>query len=231
MGEVESKVKLIDYTNNPERNIAIASRMCYSDKNFEELSNNLSEEEIEEQVKKILDLGHYSTLEHTFFMFSIKTDRVSSHQLVRQRIGVGYSQRSQRFVDESDFDYITPNSIKENEEAEDLFKDAMSYGNEVYRKLINQYDIPKESARYVLPTIKTNIIASYNARSLYHLFKLRCCRRAQKEIREIADSMLKQVREVAPVLFSNAGPDCVRKGRCTEGDMSCGQPRDDLMVD
>ncbi len=80
-----------------------------------------------------------------------------------------------------------------------------------------------EDARYVLPNAcTTKMIVTMNARSLHNFFKLRCCNRAQWEIRDLACKMFALVKEVAPDVFENAGPGCVR-GACTEGRMSCGK--------
>lgn len=220
---VEPSAELIDYTDDPEMNVAVAARLCYSEKGNKEIRKNLDNGRKEALIKKILDLGHYSTLEHTFFSFQIVCSRVTSHQLVRQRIGVAYSQRSQRYVKEDNFDYIIPPKIKnKGKEAVEVFKDHYEKSRETYNSLLDKGILP-EDARFVLPAVKTNLIASYNARSLYHLFSLRCCTRAQWEIREIARSMLEQVKSVAPLLFSKAGADCEAKGICPEGDLSCGR--------
>lgn len=220
---IEPKVELIDYTSEPEKNVATAARLCYSAQEGTVIRQEMGEEEINNLVEKILDLGHYSTLEHTFFSFHITCSRVTSHQLVRQRVGVSYSQRSQRYVQEDRFDFIAPPTIKNSSpEVIEIFKKHYENSRDIYQDLLDA-DIPAEDARFVLPAIKTNLIASYNARSLYHLFSLRCCSRAQWEIRRIANQMLSQVKEVAPVLFSRAGPDCVAKGVCPEGELSCGR--------
>ncbi len=220
---VEPSAELIDYTDDPEMNVAVAARLCYSEKGNQEIRESLDEKKKADLIKKILDLGHYSTLEHTFFSFHIVCSRVTSHQLVRQRVGVAYSQRSQRYVKEDNFNYIIPPKIKsKGPEAVAVFKDHYEKSRETYNKLLDK-GIPPEDARFVLPAVKTNLIASYNARSLYHLFSLRCCTRAQWEVREIARSMLEQVRAVAPLLFSKAGSDCEAKGICPEGDLSCGR--------
>ena len=71
----------------------------------------------------------------------------------------------------------------------------------------------------------TKLIFTMNARELLHFFELRCCNRAQWEIRRLADEMLRLVKPVAPIIFANAGPGCVR-GRCPEGKRTCGEPRD-----
>jgi thymidylate synthase (FAD) len=83
-----------------------------------------------------------------------------------------------------------------------------------------------EDARYVFPNAcETKMVTTMNARSLYNLFNKRCCNRAQWEIRQVADEMLKLVKEVAPVLFKNAGAPCTVTGKCPEGSMSCKNPR------
>jgi len=220
--EVEPQAKLIDYTPEPERNVALAARLCYSKKGAEEIERDMTEDEIEELVKKVVNMGHTSTLEHTYFYFHIQCSRVTSHQLVRQRIGTSYSQRSQRYVTEDNFDYIVPPSIKDNEKSLQLFRQKMEDLQQVYVQLLEQ-GIPEEDARFILPTIKTNLMVSYNARSLRYFIRLRSCNRAQWEIRKIAQQMLKQVKEVAPVLFADAGPPCVMDGECPEGELSCGR--------
>ena len=94
---------------------------------------------------------------------------------------------------------------------------------ELYEVLADN-GIPKEDARFVLPNATdTKIICTFNVRSLYNFFEHRCCNRAQWEIRELAWKMLQLCRDVAPVLFENAGPGCLR-GACPEGAMSCGKP-------
>ena len=80
-----------------------------------------------------------------------------------------------------------------------------------------------EDARYVLPNAcTTRIVMTANARSLRNFFRLRCCNRAQWEIRALAEEMYKLVYAVAPTLFGHSGPACV-DGACTEGKMSCGR--------
>ncbi|MFP4021626.1 MAG: FAD-dependent thymidylate synthase [Halanaerobium sp.] len=220
--EVRPKAKLINYSENPEKNVALAARLCYSKAGAEELEAKMTQEDMNNLVRKVVGLGHYSTLEHTYFYFHIVCSRVASHQLVRHRIGVSYSQRSQRYVKEDNFDYITPPKIAKNEKAAQEYKEWMEKGREIYNKMLEE-DIPAEDARFVLPTVKTNLMVSFNARSLYHFFSLRCCSRAQWEIRSLANQMLKQVKDIAPVLFEKAGPPCEAEGHCPEGEMSCGR--------
>ena len=93
---------------------------------------------------------------------------------------------------------------------------------EDYRKAEKQ---AIEDARYVFPNAcETKIVVTMNARSLLHFFNVRCCNRAQWEIREMATEMLKECKKIAPALFKKAGPDCVY-GKCGEGKMSCKHPR------
>jgi len=220
--EVEPTAKLIDYTAEPERNIAAAARLCYSKKAGNDLFVEMTDDEVKKLVRKVIDLGHTSTLEHSYFYFYVCCSRVTSHQLVRQRIGVSYSQRSQRYVTEDNFDYIVPPAIKKNKKALELFREKMEKAQEEYSKLL-ELGIAQEDVRFILPAIKTDLMVSFNARSLLHFFKLRCCNRAQWEIRKIAWQMLSQVREKAAVLFEKAGASCDINGICPEGELSCGR--------
>ena len=116
-----------------------------------------------------------------------------------------------------------PETISGDPEAEKLFEETMERIWEVYRELREKF--PAEDARYVLPNAcTTNITITMNARELLHFFSLRCCNRAQWEIREMADRMLALSREVSPTIFRDGGPPCIR-GPCPEGKLSCGKPR------
>lgn len=217
------KVNLIKHTENPERVVAMAARLCYSPSGASELAEKMSDEQVESLLKKIVELGHASTMEHASFTFAIEgVSRVLTHQLVRHRIA-SYSQQSQRYVAAHDFEYIIPPTIARNKEAEEKFVSLMKKIRETYDEL-TELDIPKEDARYVLANAtETKIVVTMNARSLMHFFNLRCCNRAQWEIREMANLMLAEVKKVAPVLFKNAGASCVNFGRCPEGAMTCGK--------
>lgn len=98
------------------------------------------------------------------------------------------------------------------------------------KRLLKKYEkIAIENARYVLPNAcETKLVLTMNARSLLNFFNLRSCNRAQDEIRELSDKMLIECKKVAPIIFSKAGPECVRT-KCSEGSMSCGKPRLDLL--
>lgn len=217
------KVKLLEHTPNPERVVAMSARLCYSASGAEELADKMSDAQVEKLVEKIVKLGHASTMEHVSFTFGIEgVSRVLTHQLVRHRLA-SYSQQSQRYVAEHDFEYIMPPSVAAKPEAKAKFEALMEQIRTTYDEL-SEMDIPREDARYVLANAaETKIVVTMNVRSLMHFFNLRCCHRAQWEIRELAYKMLEQAKEVAPLLFKNAGASCVETGHCPEGEMSCGK--------
>ena len=245
------KVKIIAYTPNPEEVVASAAKLCYSKVGVDEIQENLTEEGIEKFVSMLSAIGHHSPLEHCTFTFAVEgISRACSHQLVRHRIA-SYSQQSQRYVKLDKFDYIIPAAIENNEFAKDIFLNAMEQDQKAYNgiveELMNEYiassgytlaSIPKneynkleklaiEDARYVFPNAcETKIVFTMNVRTLMNFFTHRCCDRAQWEIRDLANEMLIQVKEIAPTLFKKAGASCVR-GKCPEGSMSCGNPKKD----
>ena len=217
------KVTLLEHTPDPERVVAMAARLCYSSSGAAELAEKLSAERVKEMVEKIVKLGHASCLEHVSFTFGIEgVSRVLTHQLVRHRIA-SYDQQSQRYVAAHGFQYITPPTIAEKPEAKAKFDALMQKIRATYDEL-TEMGVPKEDARYVLANAaETKILVTMNARTLLHFFNLRCCNRAQWEIRAMAYEMLRLVKEVAPTLFYNAGASCVNTGRCPEGAMTCGK--------
>ena len=217
------KVKLMQYTPEPERTVAMAARLCYSAVGAEELAEKMSQSQVAGLVSKIVELGHLSTLEHVNFTFAVEgISRVLSHQLVRHRIA-SYSQQSQRYVGEHDFEAIVPPSIAARPEAAAKFAALMAQIRTAYEELTD-LGIPKEDARYVLANAtETKVVITMNARTLLHFFSLRCCMRAQWEIRAMAEAMLKEARQAEPLLFAKAGPTCLSAGYCSEGKMSCGR--------
>jgi len=217
------KVRLINHTPEPERIVATAARLCYSAADLDELQEKITEEKAAEMVKKMIELGHGSTIEHASFTFAVEgVSRVLTHQLVRHRIA-SYDQQSQRYVAEHNFEYITPPKIANNKETKEKFDKLCGDIQKIYDEFV-EMGIPKEDARYVLPNAtETKILITMNARSLMHFFNLRCCARAQWEIRDLANKMLGEVKKVAPVLFSKAGASCEATGVCPEGEMSCGR--------
>lgn len=232
------KVKLIQYTPEPEKTIAAAAKLCYSAVGVEEIMENLTKENTERFLNMLMSFGHESPIEHVSFTFAVEgVSRSLSHQLVRHRIA-SYSQQSQRYVKLDQFQYIMPPDIENDLKAREIFIKAMRDSQRVYDELV---DILKkkhiengvdersaekkaiEDARYVFPNAcETKVVFTMNARSLLNFFHHRCCNRAQWEIRTMADKMLEEVRCIAPMLFKYAGPRCLQ-GPCPEGKMTCGK--------
>ncbi len=242
-----AKVTLLSYTPEPEKVVAAAAKLCYSSAGIPEITQGLTEESTASFVRMIAELGHASTLEHVSFTFGIEgVSRSFLAQMTRHRIA-SYSVKSQRYVGESEFSYVIPPEIEAIPEAKEEFTAAMEEDRRHYSRLAalltekHQRDLmrdgetdekaalrkaqkmSREDARFVLPNAcETKMVCTLNARELLHFFSLRCCNRAQWEIRGVANQMLGLVRKVAPDLFRNAGPACVR-GACPEGKMSCGR--------
>lgn len=239
-------VELLAYTPNCEKIVASAAKLCYSSSEIKGIMNDLDNEKTLKFLNNLMSMGHESPIEHVTFTFGIEgVSRSLTHQLVRHRIA-SYSQKSQRYVTEGQFEYIIPPEIENSPKAKELFLKAMEEDQQTYDQItkilkekhyesfIKQGKTEKqansmaekkaiEDARYVLPNAcETKIICTMNARTLMNFFHHRCCERAQWEIREMAIKMLMLVREVAPTLFKYAGPSCV-SGNCPEGKMSCGK--------
>lgn len=218
------QVELLYHTQDPERAIATAARLCYAPVGAAELMESLSEERVKSVLRTILLSGHHSTLEHASYTFAIDgVSRALTHQLVRHRLA-SFNQQSQRYVKFKDgIDVVKPESIAENEEASARFDDLIAQIERAYQAFV-EVGIPAEDARYILPNAaESKIVVTMNVRELLHFFELRCCNRAQWEIRELAHRMLELARPTAPYVFADAGAGCVR-GRCPEGKMTCGHP-------
>ena len=214
-------VQLLTHTPQPEQIVAAAARLCYSDAGISDLVT-APEHQQARLIEKILDLGHFSVLEHVSFSFGIEgISRACSHQLVRHRLA-SFSQQSQRYVTISDqFPAVEPPTLHQHPELQQRYHELLAQVQQLYTDLI-EAGVPAEDARFVLPNATaTKIVMTMNARELHHFFSLRCCRRAQWEIRAMAKQMLLLCRTTAPLLFANAGPGCLR-GPCPEGKMCCG---------
>lgn len=218
------KVKLLEHTPEPERTIAAAARLCYAPVGADELFEKMGEKEIEKLLTFLIGAGHMSAIEHATFTFAIEgISRACTHQLVRHRLA-SYNQQSQRYVQYSEnLEFIIPPAIKKKPALRKRFEEQAKSSLENYRKMLGE-GIEAEDARYLLPqAAETKIVVTMNARELLHFFTLRCCDRAQWEIRNLAITMLEVVKEIAPIVFAQAGPVCLR-GPCPEGTMTCGKP-------
>ncbi|TCL74301.1 thymidylate synthase (FAD) [Hydrogenispora ethanolica] len=217
------KVKLLAYTPEPDRLVAAAARLCYSPVGVDELLEKLTPERMERLLGQLRESGHDSPIEHASFSFGIEgVSRALTHQLVRHRIA-SFSQQSQRYVKNGDFETIVPPSVARDPGAQAAFTAAMDQIRTAYRELLAA-GIPAEDARFVLPNAcETKIMVTMNARSLINFLEIRACTRAQWEIRALALAMRDELRQVAPLLFRLAGPSCETRGYCREGKMGCGR--------
>lgn len=234
MKPVQAQVKLVCHSPNPAQLLAAAAKLCYAAD-----TETLFEQDPASAgkfVKMLRELGHMSPVEHATFTFYIEgVSRSMTHQLVRHRLA-SYSQRSQRYVNHADFDYIAPPQLK-GKTVEDQGRqvDAAAYFAETMTLIAERYlklnkalgrtgESSNEDARYVLPNAcETKILMTMNARELLNFLEGRLCLRAQWEIRAVADRMLELVRPVLASVFDGAGPKCIRLGGCPEGKQTCGR--------
>ncbi|MCD7946479.1 MAG: FAD-dependent thymidylate synthase [Clostridiales bacterium] len=239
-------VKLLAHTPEPERVVAAAARLCYSATGVDALLEKSTPEKDAKFVRMLAGLGHASPIEHASFTFAIEgVSRSLLAQITRHRIA-SYSVQSQRYVRLDDFRFVIPPEVEADPAARAAFLQAMEEEGRHYlniaaalqekhrRELIAQglseqeadkkaEKLANEDARFVLPNAcETKMVVTMNARSLQNFFRVRCCNRAQWEIRALAEEMYKLVYPVAPALFENMGPSCVCGG-CTEGKMTCGK--------
>ncbi len=240
------KVELVAHTPDPQRTIAAAAKLCYSPSGAMNIKDGLSDEKVEAFLQKLESFGHDSPVEHVSFTFAVEgISRSLLAQLTRHRIA-SFSVQSQRYVKQDRFCFITPPEIAQNDVATPLYTEAMNASWRYYEQLTEvlynkhleqflQSGIDEktakskaqktaiEDARYVLPNAcETKLMMTMNVRSLRNFFGLRCCNRAQWEIKEMAWQMLDLCKSVAPALFAKSGPSCVA-GKCGEGAMTCGK--------
>jgi thymidylate synthase (FAD) len=215
------EVKLVAYTPDPEIVCAAAASTSFKPDDSAELFRNMTIEKARKVLQKVIGYGHVSVIEHANFTFAISgVSRSLTHQLVRHRVA-SFTQQSQRYVkaDPNNTDwFVIPETMKDPGQQE-RFKQRMAQIAKWYEEAIAD-GLPPEDARFYMPNAaKTNIVVTMNARELLHFFSLRSCARAQWEIRHLSDEMLRQVKPVAPSIFESAGPNCVQRGYCTEGDL------------
>ncbi len=231
MGRTSLKVELLTCTPDPQEIVAMSARLCYSGADIDDLKKGVMEKDQGRYLKRLTDMGHLSPIEHCSFSFGIEgVSRSLLAQITRHRIA-SFSVQSQRYVSkvqqEGWFTYVLPPSIEAlGDEAVQTYHEQMmtmqKWYNDWHEKLGNG-ESSNEDARFVLPNAcETRMVVTMNARELLHFFRLRCCNRAQWEIRALAWEMLRLSEQKAPALFREAGPACLC-GPCPEGKMSCGK--------
>lgn len=241
-----AKVEMIACTPDAEKIVAASAKICYSPAEAAAILDDLTPEKTEKFLTLLSDLGHESPIEHASFTFAIEgVSRSLLAQITRHRLA-SFSVQSQRYVKENLFHFVTPPEIAALPEAAARYQQAMADCYTHYLELTAVLEkkhmesflaqglsekaaksraekMAIEDARYVLPNAcETKMMLTMNARSLRNFFRLRCCNRAQWEIRDLAWQMLALCREKCPVLFAYAGPACIN-GPCAEGRMTCGQ--------
>jgi thymidylate synthase (FAD) len=217
-------VRLLYHTPDPERAVAAAARLCYAPVGAGELLDTMSDKAVRSVLRTIITSGHTSALEHASYTFAIDgVSRATTHQLVRHRLA-SYNQQSQRYVAfAGEPAFVVPPEVAADPERLALFDSACRASFEAYRTLLDA-GVSAEDARYVLPNAaESRIVVTMNIRELLHFLELRCCKRAQWEIRDLALRMLDLAEPTAPYVFLDAGAAC-RRGACPEGAMTCGDP-------
>ena len=191
------KVELIACTSDPQSVIEEAGRTCYL--SFDQIGADSADS----FIRKAIARGHESILEHASATFRvIGGSRVFTHQQVRHRIA-SFSQQSQRYVNEDEFDYVIPPSIMNNPEACAEFISCIEQCRQSYKKL-RSMNILKEDARYVLPNaLESEIVVTMNFRELRHLFHLRGEKCAQWEFRAVCRAMHSLICPIAPAVFDS----------------------------
>lgn len=189
------KVELLSITPNIEKLIENAGRTSYQSFDREGEGTERS------FIKMLLKRGHHSVLEHGWATVRIKgVSRALTHQLVRHRLA-SFTQKSQRYVDESNFSWVTPPSVEENPSARKLYTEFMEKAREVYRRL-KEMGIKSQDARYVLPNAtETEIVVTANMREWRHIIRLRGDPSSQWEIRRLAIEILKILKAHCPSVF------------------------------
>ncbi len=234
MGESKLRVVLLAYTPEPEKLAALAGRRCYSRLGNAELIAGEARRDPAALIQKLVRMGHVTVIEHAAFTFAVEgVSRSLLAQITRHRLA-SFSVQSQRYVGETAaanpegvFDYIVPPSIAAlGAEARAEFARQMRQIQEWYDCWVHKLGGDREAyedARFVLPNAaETKFVFTMNARELLHFFALRCCERAQWEIRRLAEEILRLVKPLAPTIFAAAGPACLR-GPCPEGELYCGK--------
>lgn len=191
----------------------IAGRLCYMSFTKPRPGGNAA------YLDRIIGVRHGSVLEHCVWNFIITgVSRTFTHELIRHRAGFGYSQLSQRYVDESVADFVEPSCIAADAELHETWRSAMEHAQEAYVKLVQGLErkfesvedktlrrkLARQAARSVLPNAtETKIFVTANARSLRHFIELRCNEHAETEIRIVAAKFLDLLQEAAPNMFGD----------------------------
>lgn len=224
--KIEERARLISYTPNPDDIILKSSIMYHyqcSEKQAEEIL--IESEKIENQYKQksmdiILHKPENRELEQVSFTFQIPISLSILTHITRHRM---HSLLVPEFLPMWNLNnYIIPASIKANSELEKKFKEAQSKNVKVYEEFGKEEVAQEDLIYFYLGCQMLNIITTMNGRSLQWILHLRCCNKAQWQIRKITNEIAEQVKEVAPLFGKGLGPTCITDLYCNEGKESCG---------
>jgi len=231
------EIVLLSHTENPEKIIEIAARTCYSSKTpielYQELIYRNTNSNSGEFLDKLKKMGHLTPFEHANFTFAITgISRACLAQLTRHRL-CSFNVQSQRYVALETSNEALNDQFYYSEELQKAINthSLSQYLLDLYQFVVNDLQEKGytkteaiENARYLLPlATTTNLVMTMNARELMHFFEVRCCNRAQKEIRDLAWMILQLLQQRFYSIFKDCGPKCLT-GKCPEGPMSCGKP-------
>ena len=189
------EVQLLDYTQDPEYKIGLFSAECYDSKK--------DRESCIRRVKHCKDSGHLATLRFAYATFHVKgISRVCSHQLIRHA-HLSYLQRSQRYTKESSVEFIEPEALKDTPDYyRNAWKKIQADAEALYLAGVDNKYLKKEDSRFILPQgCTTSIVVTGNFQAWLNFIKLRADKHAQKEIREVALEINRQLHEIAPNVF------------------------------
>jgi thymidylate synthase (FAD) len=189
------KVTLLAISPQPLKIIEEAGRTCYL--SFDKIGANSADD----FIRRLIKLGHDSPLEHASATFRIENcSRAMTHQLVRHRL-MSISQQSQRYVEETDFNYVVPEGLQGD--LLDEYKQDMETIGQMYCKWLEK-GLKREDARFVLPNAcVSEIVVTANFREWRHIINIRTSKKAQWEIRKAAIEILRLLKEKAAVCFED----------------------------
>lgn len=189
-----------------------AGRICY-------MSFGKGRKTNQEYLGNIIGMQHGSVLEHAVWNFVFTgVSRSFTHELIRHRAGFGYSQLSQRYVDESETDFVVPECIADDAELLTVWQESVRQSLEAYQKLVEgltrrfadepsatlRRKLARQAARSVLPNAtETKIFVTGNARAWRHFVELRANEHAETEIRRVAIDVLRILQKESPNLFGD----------------------------
>ncbi|MCK9357031.1 MAG: FAD-dependent thymidylate synthase [Dehalococcoidia bacterium] len=188
------QVTLLAITPEAERLIESAGRLCWATQD--------KTGTVPDRIQRWLEIGHESMVEHASASFLIRGSRAMTHELVRHRLA-SYSQRSQRYVRETEPSYLVPPEVRASAAAVEAYTSAMESAWKAYAALLKS-GLKPEIARYVLPnSCYTDIVCTWNFRELRHIIRLRTSPRALPEIRDVAEALRAIMKREAPQVFED----------------------------